>query len=63
MTNIEKVQDLCILAMDRDPSVNIPVSMIDEVKWVNGGWDIHCDNKMNYRLTNDGNLYEEGKDA
>jgi hypothetical protein len=61
--DIEKVQDRCILAMDRDPSTNIPVSTIDTVKWVDGGWDIHCDNGWNHRLGRDGHLYEKGRDA
>jgi hypothetical protein len=66
LSDIERVQRLCIIQMNKNEangclSVVVPVNIIDRVKWVDGGWDIHCENGWNYRL-HDG-LYEEGRDS
>jgi len=68
--DLEEVKDMVNKAMDKEESekhenrVIVPLGMIDKAtKSDDGGIDIHCENGHNYRLGNDGYLYDIGVDA
>jgi len=69
LLTLEELTNKIIAIMDRDEKDDvqiqtiIPVNMIDDWTRTNTGWDIHTENGMNYSMTDQGNLYEAGKDA